>query len=147
MQRSFIIRSAYAGRYDSRGALHHHALPFHALAAVGIRALVGRAAVRRFSMAEHLHLPCPAKQEQIAEGGIVAPAYHHVQASAHEFRPCPSYHRPARVILHIASHGGEMARIGVAISIGKADGVVVVIIPEGLLLKGKRRVIKLPLLL
>ena len=126
------LSHAYAWRDDSRSTLHHHAFPLHALAAVGIRVLVGRATVSSLPVAEHLHLPCPAKEEQIAEGGVVPVAYAHVQASAHELWASAADDGAARVIGHIAKHGGKMARVDVTKGIGKADGVVVVIIPERL---------------
>jgi hypothetical protein len=55
-----------------------------------------------------------------------------MEASAHELGARMANDGAARVILHIANHGGEMPRVNASCLITQADGIVVVIIPEGL---------------
>ena len=84
-------------------------------------------------MTEHLHLPCPTQEEEIAEGGIVAPSDDDMQASLHEGGVETEDDGTARVIAHVVEHGGEVAAVVAAIRVGEADGVVVVVIEEGAL--------------
>ena len=82
-------------------------------------------------MTEHLHLPCPSQEEEIAEGGIVAPSDDDMQASLHEGGVETEDDGAARVIAHVVEHGGEVAAVVAAVRVGEADGVVVVVIEEG----------------
>ena len=84
-------------------------------------------------MAEHLHLPCPTKEEEIAEGGIVATIDDDMLASLHEGGIETKDDGTARVIVHVVDHGGEVATVVAAVGVGEADGVVVVVIEEGAL--------------
>ena len=82
-------------------------------------------------MAEHLHLPCPTKEEEIAEGGIVATIDDDMLASLHEGGIETKDDGTARVIVHVVDHGGEVATVVAAVRVGEADGVDVVVIEEG----------------
>ena len=84
-------------------------------------------------MAEHLHLPCPTQEEEIAEGGIVATIDDDMLASLHEGGIETKDDGTARVIVHVVDHGGEVATVVAAVGVGEADGVVVVVIEEGAL--------------
>ena len=57
-------------------------------------------------MTEHLHLPCPTKEEEITEGGIVAPSDDDMKASLHEGGGETEDDGAARVIAHVVEHGG-----------------------------------------
>lgn len=84
-------------------------------------------------MTEHLHLPCPTQEEEIAEGGIVAPSDDDMKATLHEGGIETEDDGTARIIVHVANHGGEVAAVVGAVGVGEADGVVVVVIEEGAL--------------
>ena len=84
-------------------------------------------------MTEHLNLPCPTEEEEIAEGGIVATINDDMQASLHEGGTELHDDGTARVIVHIVEHSGEVAAVVAAVRVGEADGVVVVVIEEGAL--------------
>lgn len=113
------------------GSLHYLRLPQAALLPEGFRLLIrdGGDIIRRegyigiavlmslvisehgiacLPMTEHLHPPCPAKEEEIAEGGIVAPVDDYMQAPAHKGGIKPDDDGTAGVIIHIMDHRGEV---------------------------------------
>ena len=81
-------------------------------------------------MAKHLHLPCPTQEEEIAEGGIVAPSYDDMLATLHEGGVKTEDNSTARVIAHIVEHGREVVAVVAAVRVGEANGIVIVIIEE-----------------
>lgn len=81
-------------------------------------------------MTEHLYLSCPTKEEEIAEGGIVATADDDMEATLHEGGIETEDDSTAWVIGNVIEHCGEVAAVVAAVRIGEADGVVVVIIEE-----------------
>jgi len=109
------------------------------------------------SMTEHLNLTRPAKKEQVSKGSILTAddgaignlgLDDEMQAARHELRVQAAHYCTAGVIVYIAKHGGEVARV---ISPGgwvtEADGIIVVIIPQGLGRRGMRGVVLGSLLL
>ena len=98
-------------------------------------------------MAEHLHLLCPAKQEEIAEGGVVGTVYDDMKTALHELGVEAAIDGAARVVMNIVYHGSLMAfMLNGIYGKGEADGIVVVIIEEGALYEGAGGVVGVALL-
>lgn len=124
-----------AWRDDDGGTCEDVGYPMSAFLLEEGREVVG-CAVGRLAMAEHLHFPCPAQKEDVAEGSIVPVCYAYVQPTLHEVGAQMAKDGSARVVLHVAEHGGEVALIigegvGDGINGGEADGVIVVVVEEG----------------
>ena len=95
----------------------------------------------RLAMEEHLYLTCPTQEEEIAEGGIVTRGdlTLHITAGDDDMEAPPHVVRAKAaddgatwVIVHIAHHGSEVTGvIGTRGWVAQADGIVVIIIPEG----------------
>lgn len=95
----------------------------------------------RLAMEEHLYLTCPTQEEEIAEGGIVTRSdlTLHITAGDDDMEAPPHVVRAKAaddgatwVIVHIAHHGSEVTGvIGTRGGVAQADGIVVIIIPEG----------------
>lgn len=145
---------------DDRCPIHDHTLPPSCLGAEGIGLLVrdsgdevrgvlplvvaGSCAllfrehsVACLPMAEHLHLLCPTKQEEVAEGGVVGTIDDDMQLPLHELGIEAAIDGAARVVMDIVYHGSLMAlMLGGIYGKGEADGIVVIIIEEGALYEG-----------
>lgn len=109
---------------------------------------VGSATISGFAVAEDLYFLCPAEKEEIAEGGVVAAVNLDVEASSHVLGTEAADDGTAGIVGYIAKHGGEVAVVvGACLRVVKADGVVVVVVPEGLLGFGMLGVVEGALLL
>lgn len=91
-------------------------------------------------MALHLYLTCPSQQEQIAESGITAVTYAHVQTAAHDVGQHFSEQGTARVVVDIGYHGLTMTVV-------ETDRVVVVVVEKRLLIPADEGIVLLALFL
>lgn len=163
---TFVLHRLFAlgdtGSDDNRGALHHlrhpavvlltegggifvwHACDHIGRGGIGIAILLallgGEMMEACLAMAEHLHLRCPAKEEEITESGIVHAIDDDVQAAFEELRHDTHEDGTAGIVRDVVYHAAQMFGID-------TDGIVVVVVEEGALDTRARGVVMVAALL